>query len=184
MSSAPLPPRCLHRLTRELKMVEEQKADRLKEHGVELSLSDPDGEDLRVWTLRVHTSGVDAKCALGVALRTVRADAIEFEMVVPPSFPVAPPMLRVIRPRFQRGSFFVQQHGALCLEILSAQGWTPAMSLPQLGVQVKAMMSQGGGHIADLGTCGDPGPEGRERAWAVMRQIESIHQDWNKFSGV
>lgn len=162
-------------------MIEEQREQRLREHGVELALSDPEGEDLRVWTLRILTSGVDATSTLGKALRTAGAQAIEFEMVVPRGFPVEPPLLRAIRPRFGQGSFFVHQYGALCLEILSKQGWTPAMPLAQLGVQVKAMMSQGSGHILDLGTCGDPGPDGRKQAWAVSRQIERSHQDWNTF---
>jgi len=177
-----LPPRCLQRLTREMRLIEEQRAKHLEEHSLELALSDPDGGDLRVWTLRLLSKGIDEACKLGKELRAHSIDAIVLEIWIPDAFPVEPPRLRVIQPCFNPGSFWVQAHGALCLEILTKQGWTPAMALPQLGVQVKSMMCQGNGSVSGIGFMGDPGPEGREKAWAVSERIESAHSDWNKFS--
>jgi len=177
-----LPPRCLQRLTRELRHAEEQRAGHLEEHGLRLALCDPQGEDLRAWSLHILSHAVDETCSLGRELRAHGVEAVELEVWIPDAFPVEPPLLRVIRPRFSQGSFFVHQHGALCLEILTRQGWTPAMSLPQLGVQVKTMMSQGSGTVSGPGAMGDPGPAGREAAWATSRLIESAHSDWQSFS--
>lgn len=177
-----LPSRCLQRLTREMKQIEEQRTKYAEEHGVCLELSDSEGSDLRAWSLAILSRGVDKASVLGKELQALNVEAIELEVWIPNGFPLEPPQLRVIRPFFRTGSFFVQQHGALCLEILTKQGWTPAMSLLQLGVHVKTMMSQGNGTVSGTGQMGDPGPAGRERAWATARLIESSHRDWKPFS--
>jgi len=180
-SSAALPPRCLQRLTREMRAIEQQRAENLADHGVELSLFDSEGNDLRAWSLRILTQNIDAACKLGAELRAHDVPAIELEMWIPDGFPMQPPQLRVLRPLFAKGSFFVQDHGALCLEILTKQGWTPAMPLTTLGVQVKAMMSQGRGTVIGRTSQVAPGAEGRETARRVAKRIEALHKDWQHF---
>merc|ERR1711972_1243206 len=106
----------------------------------------------------------------------------EVELWIPDAFPVEPPRARVLRPQFGKGSFFVYQHGALCLEILTKQGWSPATSLMQLGVQVKIMMSQGQGSVIGPGAVGEPGARGREKAWATSQHIDDAHSDWKVFT--
>jgi len=178
-SAAPvLPRRCLQRLTQEMRQIEEQKSQHLSEYGVALELLDPEGTDLRAWSLRILASSVDASCQLGQQLRLHGVDAIELDLWIADAFPMEPPRLRVIRPCFGNGSFFVHQHGALCLEVLTKQGWSPALSLLKLGVQVKTMMSQGQGSISSCNVM----PGSREQAWSVSRTIESAHPDWQKFS--
>lgn len=178
---AALPQKTLQRLGRELKQLEQHKAAKLEEHGIEVALADPAGEDLRVWTMRILTAGLDEDCALRKALSSKNVDTVEFEIWIPDAFPVAPPRVRVLRPYFSPGSFFVHQFGSLCLEVLTSQGWTPAMSLMQLGVQVKAMMSQGQGSVSS-GACGEPGAAGRNRAWQIAERIEDVHKNWQHFS--
>lgn len=178
-SNSGLPPRCLQRLMRELRTTAEQREKLSKEDGVELDLADPEGSDLRVWLLRLMTPGIDPQSALGKQLRQFGVPAIDIEVWVPDGFPYEPPRLRILKPSFSTGSFWVQTHGALCLEVLTKQGWSPAMSLPQLGVHVKTMMSQvPGGTISGTGAIGGS----RESAWATSTAIEASHQDWNPFS--
>lgn len=181
---AGLPPRCLQRLMKEVRAVQEQQANHLKEHAMELCLADQEGNDLRIWSLRLLTSGIDSSCALGKQLRASHVDCIQFEMWIPNAFPVQPPLVRVIRPTFNPGSFWVQTAGALCLEALTKSGWTPAMSLPQLGVHIKTMMSQGNGSVSSNAAMGQPGAAGRDQALVAMRRIESAHNDWNPMSGM
>mmetsp|Transcript_19306 Transcript_19306/g.42071 ORF Transcript_19306/g.42071 Transcript_19306/m.42071 type:complete len:538 (-) Transcript_19306:143-1756(-) len=181
--AGPLPPRCLQRLSREVRQVEEQREKSRMEHGVELSLVDEEGGDLRIWSLKILAHGVDADSHLGKQLRAHSINAICFEVWIPDNFPVEPPRVRVLRPNFTIGSFFVQSNGALCLEILTSQGWSPAMSLLQLAQQVKAMMSQGSGNIHSAG--GDDrrsDAAARDRAWATQKQIEAVHTDWDSFN--
>lgn len=182
-SSSGLPPRCLQRLSRELKQLEARRAQDLQEHGLELCLSDPDGGDLRCWQLRLHSSGLDAESNLGKELRRWKVEVVELEVWIQSSFPATPPLARVLRPCFNSGSFFVHAHGALCLEVLTSQGWSPALSLSQLGVQIKAGLLQGQGSIAGTGAMGDAGPLGRQKAASVAQTIESAHEhDWGTFN--
>jgi len=168
-----LPPKCLKRLTRELRSLEEKREEYSQLHAVELKLRDTEGGNLREWLLSIYTTGIDAECALGTQLRAWKVHSIEFEIWIPDSYPITPPQVRVLKPQLSSG-FYVHDQGALCLEILSAEGWTPAMSLLQLGVQMKAMMSQGRGTLNGTGLIGGT----REGAARVSESIFNIHQDW------
>lgn len=174
-----MPPKCLQRLTREIRQIEEKGAQHLADHGVSVTLCDPLGENLRLWSVVILTNKLDADSQLSRQLRAKGADKIELEVWIPDLFPVEPPKMRVARPCFAKNSFFVQDHGALCLEILTKQGWTPAMSLLQLGVQVKMMMSQGTGTVSSLNAMDS---SSREAAWKVAQHIEDHHSDWKRFN--
>jgi len=181
-SSLGMPPRCLQRLSRELKQMEKDRAQNLKDHGVEVTLADSEGSDLRVWNLCLHSKALDADSQLYQELCRLNVDTIDLEVWIPNTFPSAPPQARVLKPCFNAGSFFVHKHGALCMEILTQQGWSPAMSLSQLGLQVKATMQQGKGSIAGRGFMGDPGPAGRREAAGVANMLEQAHErDWSSF---
>jgi len=179
---APLPTKCLQRLTRELRSVEEQRQQNLTENGVEIKLADPEGNDLRVWQLRLHASCIAKDCQLGKELSRHAIQAIEMEVWIPDNFPMAPPRLRILSPCFSEGSFFVQQHGALCLELLTSQGWSPSTTLPQLAVHVKTMMSaQSGGTVRAPGAMSS---NGRHAAWKIMQVVEAAHEDWKQAPGL
>merc|ERR1711972_928291 len=123
--------------------------------------------------------GTAVKAPLRLLEIHLRANSvIELEVWIPDLFPVSPPKVRVLRPYFQTGSFFVQSHGALCLDLLTKQGWTPAMPLLQLGVQIKMMMSQGTGSVISASAIGG----NREAAWATAQHIEDVHADWKHFN--
>eukprot|EP00439_Symbiodinium_sp_Y106_P040398 s4546_g4.t4 len=167
-----LPARCLKRLSRELAQTEARKEELLREHGLELSLCDPDGGDLRIWSLRLLTQGVDIGSEFGRQLRRWNIDAVELEIWIPDAFPTSPPKVRVLKPYFDSGSFRVHSYGALCMEVLSSQGWSPGLTLAQLGVQIKDIMLQGSGRISGTGTMADPGAAGRRRAMDIADRIE------------
>lgn len=161
-----------------MKQIEEKRAQHLLEHGVSVSLLDPEGEDLCFWTVSIQTEKVDATTELGKQLRDNRAEQIELELWIPDAFPAEPPKVRAVRPSFSIGSFFVLDYGALCLEILTKQGWSPAMTLLQLGVQIKQMMSEGKGTVSSLQAMDS---SNRQAAWKRAARIESAHDDWKHF---
>jgi len=176
-----LPVRCLQRVSRELMKVQELGAQHVQDHGVDLSLSDPSGGDLRVWSLKLLASSMDSRCSLAQQMQRVGANSIELEVWITEAFPLEPPVVRVLRPYFKSGSFYVYQHGALCMELLTKQGWSPATSLLQLGVQVKTTMTSGSGHIADLSPMGEPGLDGVSVARATAKKLERSHANWARF---
>lgn len=171
------------RLARELRQIEAQKEELLRDQGIELSLSDEDASDMQVWLLRLHSKAFDESTELGRELRRSGASVIELEVFIPENFPLIPPQVRVLTPCFAPGSFFVHQHGALCLEILTTQGWTPAMPLLQLGLQIKNIMCGGTGSIVSCRRMGETGPAGREQAKRLAEELEANHSDWSAFDG-
>lgn len=103
---------------------------------------------------------------------------MELELWIPQSFPHAPPAVRVMRPCFAQGSFWVHEHGALCMEVLTQSGWSPALSLAQLGVQIKDLLVSGTGHLINAGSMASSGPAARQRAIEVAHRLEQYHADW------
>ncbi|CAE7286633.1 unnamed protein product [Symbiodinium pilosum] len=173
-----LPARCLRRLSRELQQMEVRKDELVREHGLELSLCDPAGSDLRIWSLRLLARGLDPSTELGRQLQSWTIDAVDLEIWIPDAFPTSPPKVRVLKPCFESGAFRVHSYGALCMEVLTRQGWSPGLTLAQLGVQIKDVMMQGSGRISGRGPMADLGARGRQYAIDVADRIEAHHSDW------
>merc|ERR1712107_118999 len=64
----PLPAKCLQRLMREMKQVEEKRAQHLNDSGISVSLADPQGENLRLWSLTILTDRIDKDVELSKQL--------------------------------------------------------------------------------------------------------------------
>jgi len=63
----------------------------------------------------------------------------------PNNFPFDPPFCRVISPVMSGG--FVLSGGAICMELLTKQGWSSAYSIESLIVQIMATMAKGKARI-------------------------------------
>lgn len=64
----------------------------------------------------------------------------------PDNFPFAPPFMRVISPRIEKG--FVMEGGAVCLELLTPRGWASAYTIEAVIMQFAASLVKGQGRIA------------------------------------
>ena len=71
---------------------------------------------------------------------------VECLMTLPPDYPFSPPSFRVVRPRFKKQTGFVIS-GALCMELLTPQGWNATFSIEALLEQVRAHMVHGKGAL-------------------------------------
>lgn len=60
------------------------------------------------------------------------------EMIFPPDYPLAPPFLRVLRPRFKFLTGHVTVGGSVCMQLLTNNGWSPANTIESVIVQVRA----------------------------------------------
>lgn len=178
---AGLPPRTLRRLMSELKQLQNKREQNIAEYGIDVRLADPEGNDLRIWQLHMHADKLNQKSGLAKALQKFAIDVVVFELWIPDAFPTAPPRVRVLKPTFNTGSFFVFSNGALCMETLSQQGWSPALSLLQLGLQMKATMSEGSGSIYSPAATAGASDNDRKRAWETFEKIEESHKDWDPF---
>ena len=126
------------RLAKELLRIRRTRNDLAKE-GLQIECQDEN--DLKLWTLKFPFATMDKKCQLALEMKRLNVDCIHLEAKIPPEFPFKPPIVRVVRPTFTRGAFYVHSFGALCMELLSATGWSPASSLEQMARQIRSMMT-------------------------------------------
>ncbi|KAL1986209.1 hypothetical protein VTN96DRAFT_6724 [Rasamsonia emersonii] len=95
------------------------------------------------WIVELHT--FEPNLPLAKDLKAAGLHSVVLEMRFPKDFPMSPPFVRVIRPRFlefQRGGGgHVTAGGALCMELLTNSGWSPASSIESVLLQVRLALS-------------------------------------------
>ena len=124
----------------------------------------PKSEDsMDAWTIRLF--GFDADSNLSQDLMILGLDHVELEMAFPDQYPFAPPFVRVVRPRFKRQTGFVM-NGALCMELLTADGWNPVNDIESVIVSIRSLLVVGDGRLeAAVGL----GPEKRKKLLAEAK---------------
>ncbi|KAI8964755.1 hypothetical protein F5Y11DRAFT_69602 [Daldinia sp. FL1419] len=113
------------------------------------------------WVVELHSFSPDLPLAQD--MKEAGLTSIILEMHFFREFPISPPFVRVVRPRFlpfiSGGGGHVTAGGAMCMELLTNTGWSPANSLESVLLQVR------------LAICNtDPQPARLERKKA--RQID------------
>ncbi|KAH1320809.1 hypothetical protein KXX47_001612 [Aspergillus fumigatus] len=91
------------------------------------------------WIVELHS--FDPKLPLAKDLKQANMKSVVLELRFPPGFPMSPPFVRVIRPRFLEfangGGGHVTAGGALCMELLTNSGWLPTASIESVLLQVR-----------------------------------------------
>ncbi|KAF5642929.1 hypothetical protein F25303_6383 [Fusarium sp. NRRL 25303] len=96
-------------------------------------------DNLFHWFVELHSFDRDLPLAKDMASHG--CSSIVLELRFGASFPISPPFVRVIRPRFlpfaQGGGGHVTIGGAICSELLTNSGWSPALSLEKVFLEVR-----------------------------------------------
>ncbi|KAF5589264.1 hypothetical protein FPCIR_6898 [Fusarium pseudocircinatum] len=96
-------------------------------------------DNLFHWFVELHSFDRDLPLAKDMA--TYGCSSIVLELRFGASFPISPPFVRVVRPRFlpfaQGGGGHVTIGGAICSELLTNSGWSPALSLEKVFLEVR-----------------------------------------------
>ncbi|KAL4763344.1 putative ubiquitin conjugating enzyme [Aspergillus foveolatus] len=91
------------------------------------------------WIVELHS--FDKSSFIAKDLEKANMTSIIMEMRFPADFPLVPPFLRIIRPRFVRfalgGGGHITAGGAMCLELLTNTGWLPSFSIESVLLQVR-----------------------------------------------
>ena len=91
------------------------------------------------WIVELHT--FDPSLPLAQDLKKQNLKSVVLELRFPPAYPMAPPFVRVIRPRFLEwsngGGGHVTAGGAMCMELLTNSGWLPTASIESVLLQVR-----------------------------------------------
>lgn len=91
------------------------------------------------WIVEFHS--FDPSLPLAKDMKAQGVTSVVFEFRFGRDFPMSPPFVRVIRPRFltfqQGGGGHVTAGGAMCMQLLTSSGWSPANSMESVLLQVR-----------------------------------------------
>ncbi|KAL2135234.1 hypothetical protein VTI74DRAFT_9326 [Chaetomium olivicolor] len=94
------------------------------------------------WIVQLHS--FDPSLPLAQDMKAAGIVSIVLELRFPADFPYSPPFVRVIRPRFlpfmEGGGGHVTAGGAMCMELLTSSGWSPANNMESVFLQVRMAM--------------------------------------------
>ena len=95
---------------------------------------------------RINLFQFDEDSMLAKDLAVLGLDSVELEMSFPEQYPFSPPFVRVVRPRFKRQTGFVM-NGALCMELLTNDGWNPVNDIESVIVSIRSLLVVGEGRV-------------------------------------
>jgi len=126
------------RLMKELREVTRSQRDK-PIYSVELV-----DDNLYEWNVKLLR--VDPESLLHRDMLETNTRYILLNITFPDNFPFAPPFMRVIAPRIEKG--FVMEGGAICMELLTPRGWASAYTIEAVLMQFAASLVKGQGRIA------------------------------------
>ncbi|KAK2771276.1 hypothetical protein FQN52_005583 [Onygenales sp. PD_12] len=95
------------------------------------------------WIVEFHS--FDPQLPIASDLKKAGLKSIVLELRFPMDYPISPPFVRVIRPRFLNfmngGGGHVTAGGALCMELLTNSGWSAVSSIESVLLQVRMAIS-------------------------------------------
>ncbi|KAJ9667600.1 hypothetical protein H2201_002135 [Coniosporium apollinis] len=100
-------------------------------------------ENVYQWIVELHS--FEPHLPLAKDMKAKQITSIVLELRFGKDYPMAPPFVRIIRPRFlgfmQGGGGHVTAGGALCMELLTNNGWSAVSSIESVLLQVRLAMS-------------------------------------------
>lgn len=121
------------------------------------------------WIVELHS--FDDQLPLAKDMKSKDLTSIVIEIRFGKDYPISPPFVRVIRPRFlsfmSGGGGHVTAGGALCMELLTNSGWSAASNIESVLLQVRLAISSTDPRPARL----EPGPA---REYGVSEAVEAF----------
>eukprot|EP00978_Attheya_sp_CCMP212_P042071 scaffold250627_cov46-Attheya_sp.AAC.2 len=126
---------------------------------------EPQSEDsMDKWRIKLFKFDEDSN--LHKDLVVLGVDHVELEMGFPDQYPFEPPFVRVVQPRFKRQTGFVM-NGALCMELLTSEGWNPVNDIESVIVSIRSLLVVGDGRLS---AAVEMSKEAREAALAAAKE--------------
>lgn len=101
-------------------------------------------ENMFQWIVEFHS--FDPELPLAKEMKKAGITSIVLEVRFGRDFPYSPPFVRVIRPRFlpfsSGGGGHITIGGAICMELLTASGWSPVTRMDTVFVSIRMAMSE------------------------------------------
>lgn len=105
------------------------------------------GDSLYEWNVRLFSVDKDSQLCKDLAMLKEKEgkDAIVLNMTFKDTFPFTPPFVRVVDPVISGG--YVLIGGAICMELLTQQGWSSAYTIEAVILQIAATLVYGKARI-------------------------------------
>ena len=95
------------------------------------------------WIVELHS--FEPTLPLAKQMKEQGIKSVVMEMRFGPDYPMSPPFIRVVKPRFlsfmQGGGGHVTAGGSICMELLTNNGWSAVSSIESVLLQVRMAMS-------------------------------------------
>ena len=108
------------------------------------SLEPSNQDSMEKWTIKLFQFDPDSNLAKDMLVLNV--PHVQLEMSFPEQYPFAPPFVRVTQPRFKKQTGFVM-NGALCMELLTSEGWNPINDIESVIVSIRSLLVVGDGRL-------------------------------------
>lgn len=144
------------------------------------------------WIVELHSFAPELPLAKDMKARNCSSIVLEFRFGA--SYPISPPFVRVIHPRFlpfaQGGGGHVTAGGAICSELLTNSGWLPSLSLEKVLIEVRmnlceldppARLDHGSGSYGILEAIGAFRRAATAHRWQVPSDLEMIEKMATRF---
>lgn len=104
----------------------------------------PKEDDLYTWHVKLFFDDPDT--CLGQDLAELpNYDHLDLEFKFPSSYPCEPPVVRFLAPSIRGGHVTIS--GAICMELLTAAGWSPVNSIDVVCIQIRALLLAGNARV-------------------------------------
>lgn len=139
-------------------------------------------DSLYEWNIRLMCVDPDSPLHSDLILLKEKegTDSILLNMLFKESYPFEPPFVRVVHPIISGG--YVLVGGAICMELLTKQGWSSAYTVEAVIMQISATLVKGKARIQFQGSggtgkvCGGQGQYSLARAQQSFRSLVQIHE--------
>lgn len=137
-------------------------------------------DSLADWNIKLFH--VNPKSSLSKDMKKHNYEYILFNMTFPENFPFVPPFVRVVSPHVEYG--YVLDGGAICMELLTPQGWSSSYTIDAVIMQLGATLVAGDGRIVQSSFRSDV-PFNKQEAEVSFRAIVETHEryGWHKTPG-
>ncbi|XP_071479862.1 uncharacterized protein [Diadema antillarum] len=137
-------------------------------------------DSLTEWNVKLYH--IHPTSALAKDMKKHNIDHVLFNIAFPDDFPFSPPFVRVVSPHIEYG--YVLDGGAICMELLTPQGWSSAYTIDAVILQLGATLVAGDGRIVQPGVRSDV-PFNKQEAQESFRAIVETHEryGWHKVPG-
>jgi ubiquitin-protein ligase len=108
-------------------------------------------DNLDVWKIYIPKSGFEGNPKFQENMEKFNLKDVELEFRFNENYPVQPPFVRIVSPRFIYRTGHITIGGSICMELLTNQGWDMTTSISTVITYIKSAIMDGDGQIESVG---------------------------------